>query len=314
MSYRKNALALAIALSLLVVAPAASAAPRGVLIAPSELPAQARQRLTQDIEKVRATSPQSFERVASLRRALPGLDARKRGRSVPVGPMLRAQGPGALMPMLERLAFESDERGGLGDSAWLAWRTGLLDAVGRLRDSRAEPILRAILAGSETEFLVVKSAAAALGKLGTDPVAQKLIAMSKAPGPKKRAVLAGMGHCRRRIIAERLAEALDAHPKRALALDLARALGDVGSAWAWRTPEVRRNGEEQATRDVAAEALVRAFAVYAEPVRRMLTRAILVVDHPSTLALIEAQKRGASDEVQKALDRLARRVRQSPLR
>jgi hypothetical protein len=58
--------------------------------------------------------------------------------------------------------------------------------------------------------------------------------------------------------------------------------------------------------------LVGAFPTYGQEVRGMLTKAILVVDHPDTLAMIEAAKAGVSGSAQAALDELAKRFQNSP--
>jgi RNase P/RNase MRP subunit POP5 len=227
--------------------------------------------------------------------------------------MLKGLGATALFPMLAEVSVDASPRGDLSESAWTAWRVGLLEAVGMLRDPRSEPVLRAVLDSPETNFAVVKAAAEALGRVGSDAAAAKLVAMAKAKGPKQAAVMAGMGECRRTKVAEALAAAIGARPDDATAKLLLRSLGNVGSAWAWKTPVIAASGEEAAVRSAAAKALVGAFVAYEGEARSDATSAILVVDEASTPALIAAAKQKASPEARAALDALAARFAKSPL-
>jgi RNase P/RNase MRP subunit POP5 len=174
-------------------------------------------------------------------------------------------------------------------------------------------VLRAVVDGPESNFAVMKAAAEALGKVGTDSAAARLVALAKAAGPKQKAVLAGMGECRRTKVAEALAAALRGRPDEATAKLVLRSLGNVGSAWAWKTPVIAVSGEEAAVRSIAAKALVSAFVAYEGDARSDAASAILVVDDASTPALIAAAKQKATAEVRAELDKLAVRFANSPL-
>jgi HEAT repeat protein len=215
--------------------------------------------------------------------------------------------------MLEHVAITAPPRGDLTDTAWSAWRVGLLEAIGTLRDPRSAAVLTAILDSAETDPMIVKAAAEALGKLGTDTAVQKLLAMSKS-GPKSRAVLAGMGHCRRAAIADALAKVIATKPDADTARVVLKSLGDVGSAAAWATTIVQVSGEEAATRAAAAKALVGAFVAYEGDLRKLAQAAILVVDDPSTPNLIASAKQGASPSLAAALDKLAAKLADNPTR
>jgi hypothetical protein len=286
----------------------------GILIGPDRLAPQDRAALITAIDAAKAQSPSAFQTLAELRRDLPALDANKRGRLVPIAPILKGMGKDALMPMLNELAVDAQGRGDLTETAWLAWRVGLVEAVGMLRDGRSQPVLGAILEGPETEFPVVRAAASAYGKLGTDQVAQKLVALAKAKSPKQKAILAGMGDCRRRPVAEALASMLTARPDADTATVLARSLGDVGSSWAWQTPVISASGEEDVVRGAAAKALVGAYLRYEGETREAIGKAILLVDHASTPSLIAAAKHGAGTADSAALDALAQRLSKNPIR
>jgi RNase P/RNase MRP subunit POP5 len=291
-------------------------AAEGVLISPARLPAPARAQLLADLARARAEQPALFAALAELREALPELDQNKRGRLAPVTPPLKALvRQGGLHALLAELAVEAAPGGELTDSAWLTWRLGLLEAVGGSRDVRAEPVLTAILDSPLSEEEVVKAAAEALGKMGTDTAAHKLLALSRSPVATKRlGVLAGMGECRRAVIAEALAATLKARPDAAAAARIIRSLGNVGSAWAWETEIISRSGEGETVRQTAARALVSAFVAYEGETRHGALEALLVVNHPSTPALIAQARTGASPALLSELDRLADRFSSSPLR
>lgn len=298
----------------LLGSPTTAFAGEGVVLNPSALRAPDRSSLTDQIAKARASNPTVFASVAKLRSDLPQLDARKRGRFVPVARMLRSLGSDALLPMLEELAVDAPTRGSMTDTAWTAWRVGLVESVGSLRDPRSAPVLVAILESPTTDVMLIRAAAAAYGKLRTDRVAQDLITMSRRNGPKQRAILAGMGHCRKSAVASELARVLSARPDAATAEDIARSLGDIGSAWAWDTPSLAGNPEGAAVRSVAAQALMDAFIRYDGEVREMATKALLVVNDRSTPGLISAARARARADVLPALDQLERRFANSPIR
>lgn len=290
-----------------------AAAAEGVVIHPSRIPAGARATLIADIESAKSAHPSAFAAVVEVRKRLPELDANKRGRLPSITPLLKSLGAEGLFPMLAELAVDAPSRGDLTDTAWAAWRVGLLEAVGSVRDPRAEAALTAILESPETDFAVVKAAAEALGKVGTDGAASKLVALSKAAGPKQRAVLAGMGECRRTKVADALAKALASKPDDDTAKHVIKSLGNVGSAWAWKTPVVAASGEEAAVRKATAQALVAAFVAYEGEARKGAASAILIVDEPSTPALIAAAKK-KTPALSGELDALAARFANSPLR
>jgi len=294
--------------------PSTAFASEGVVLNPSALRAPDRASLADQIAKARASNPTVFANVAKLRTDLPRLDAQKRGRFVPVARLLRGLGRDALLPMLEELAVNAPARGSMTDSTWTAWRVGLVESVGSLRDSRSAPVLIAILESPHTDFMLIRAAAAAYGKLGTDRAAQDLIRLSRTKGPKQRAILAGMGHCRRIAVASELARVLSSRPDPATAVRVARSLGDLGSAWAWQTSSLAGNKEGPAVRSVAAQALMDAFVNDDGEVREMATKALLVVNDPSTPGLISAARSRAGADLLPALDRLERQFANSPIR
>lgn len=294
---------------------AASSAFADGVVRMAPLSAKARAALVADVEAARVAHPQSFEAVAGVRGRVAELDANKRGRLAPIPLYLKSIGPESVLPMLEAIALEGGDRGDLTDSAWIAWRAGLVEAVGGHRDLRAAPVLQAILAGPEEDALVVRAAAEALGKLGTDEAVTALVAMAKAPGAKQLPVVQGMGACRRAGVAQGLAEVLAASTDRDLTLAAIRSLGDVGNGRAWKTPSVAVHAaEEDTVRATAAKALVGALTASSPTLRQAASNALMVVDHASTPALIAAAKASASDEARAALDKAAARFTRNPAR
>lgn len=292
----------------------ASARADGALLPTTALPGAAKAALVADVAQAKQRVPTSFAAVKELRSRLSELDEGKRGRAAPLTAMLKSLGPDGLFPMLSEMVLDGAPKGALADSAWQTWRVSLLEAVGSLRDPRSAPVLAAVLDSPETDEAIVKAAASALGKVGTDAAAAKLVAMSKGAGPKQSAVLAGMGDCRRTVVAARLAAVIAAKPEAVVARGVLRALGDVGSAPAWKTPVVAQSGEEAATRSAAAKALVGAFVAYDGALRKLASDALMVVDDPSTPALVAAAKKAASPSVSAALDELANRFANNPTR
>lgn len=291
----------------------AKATATGAVIAPTRLAAPARAALVSEIEKARKSSPEAFRSVAEIEGNMASLDAKKRGRMAAVTPLLKSLGPAALLPMLERVAVSAAPRGDLPESAWLAWRVGLVESVGMLRDPRSAPVLTAILDSDESDPLLLRITSEALGKLGDDASAQKLIAIAKAGGVKGKAALAGMGECRRLVVAEHLASALGAAADED-ARPIARSLGQVGSSWAWKTPAVAASGEEATTRAAAARALVTAFVAREGEARGAAQTALLIVDDPSTVGLLTAARAGQPPTTQTAIDRLVARLAKNPTR
>lgn len=303
------ALACGFALS---VSGTASAAP-GISIEAAMLPPQTRTELRASIDKARAVDPAAFREVRDLVGKAREMDSHARGRKAPVSLRLAQLGSKALLPMLELVAFDAPA---LAPGETAADRASvsrdLVEAIGLLRDPRAMPVLLAVLA-REGDFATTRTSAEAVARMDSDEAAAALVAsVGKASGERATAILAGMGSCHRAVVARTLAERLAAHPDDAAARHVMKSLGHVGSAWAWKTLAAR--GDEAASRETAARALVSAYVYYTGEARDGAAKALLVVDDPHTNALIEEARRGATGDVALALDELARRFAQNPTR
>ncbi len=284
-----------------------------LLLEPLPLSAEERAGLRESIEKAREADPRPFVAMAQVREAIPRADARKRGRLAPVSPALRSMGTEALLPALELLAFGDPRAVELTEPQRRALAVGLLEAVGRLRDPRALPVLGAALESEETDFSIVRAAAEAMGRVGDDESAKRLAALSRRDGEKRRPILAGMGDCRRSVCVEALAAALEARPEPAVAKLVVRSLGEAGSSWAWQTPGMRQD-EEKTVREAGAKALLAAFVRYRGEVRQAASNELMVVDWPGTAALIAQAKLGADESTEAALADLAKRFARNPAR
>ncbi|AKQ63562.1 hypothetical protein A176_000474 [Myxococcus hansupus] len=272
--------------------------------------------LQEQITRARRTHPQAFLRLAVAASRVDAMDAKKQATLAATAPGLRALGPEALWPMVERLAFPSQDKSSLPmrESARLALTVGLVEATGALRDARLAPLWMELLEARDTPPLVLHAAAGALARLETLDAANALIAFARQEGPRGEAALDALGLCRRLVATRALAEALDARPDRERMRHIARALGDAGSVWAWKTPGVKARSEEGAIRRVAAEALVRVYLGTDGDVRRAVSNALLRVDAPETPALIDAARARAEPPQQAELDALSERLRRNPLR
>lgn len=308
-----RAVAAACALGVIVAAQAALA--DGNVISPARLRQTDRTALVAAIQADKKVHPEAFASVRSISAKASELDARKRGRMAAMGPRFKALGPNALLPMIELVAIDAPPRGGMSDSAWTALRAGLIEAIGSHRDARGRAVFNAILESPEDNYYVVRAAAEALGRLATDDDAARLVTLSRAGGPKHKAILAGMGHCRRTVVAQELARVLGTKPSEEIARAAIGSLGDAGSAWAWKTPSVaEHDGEQSAVRAEAAKALVGAFVAYRGEVRQACSNALMMVDEPSTPSLIAAARAGAPEETVRDLDSLAARFARNPTR
>ena len=302
-----------IALALLMATTGAEA--KGRLVDGAELSPAIRASYAEEIAKARKTTPEAFKALEVLAGQADEIDAMRRGRSAGFSRYLKGLGDQLVWPVVEMLAFSAPVEGPTTPTASEGFDAGLIQAAGELRNPTLAPLWNAILDGGDERFLVVSSAVGALGLLETDEAAKKLVALSKSQGLRRDAALFAMGNCRRLVVARALAEALDAGPELAQLKQVTKSLGDVGSAAAWKTPAVSHRSEEGAVRRVAAESLVRAFVTHEHAeARQAASNALMRVDAPETPMLIQSARKGASPELNAALDSLQKRFDRNPAR
>ncbi|MBL8920604.1 MAG: hypothetical protein JNJ54_17195 [Myxococcaceae bacterium] len=242
--------------------------------------------LRQHIAAAKKSAPQAFTAVQAVRAQMAAIDAKKRGRFAPVTPRLNAI-PDATWALAEALAVEGALDDALPRSAQVAWQTGLLEALGARRDGKTEAVLVAALDGA-TATEVLRSAADGLGRLGTDGAAAALVrSASQRSGAARDAVLAGMGSCRRLVVADYLARQLAVSTAEKEQLALIKALSVIGNEWALETPAgAPVKAEVPQLRAIAAGALVKRFSESSGNVRQQAQDAILIVNAPETKLLL----------------------------
>ncbi|MBI2388113.1 MAG: HEAT repeat domain-containing protein [Deltaproteobacteria bacterium] len=261
-----------------------------------------------EIGAARSRSPSTFERVAAVRARLPELDATRRGRLAPVPQHLEHLGSDAVLALVERV-LDGESDGALTATARTAWRAGVVEALGHLRDPRTREVVAPLL--DDPDPVVAAAAAQAIARLADD-TSVALLAARIAKGELP--VVSGAGVARRRPIASALAALLASRPSTEVARAAVRSLADNGAAWAFRTGKVALPGEESDVRSISARALVATFVGYDGEVRQAASNALMVVDDPSTPALIAAAKSSASSDTIAALDQLAARFARNPAR
>lgn len=289
---------------------AGSARADGIVLGTKNLKSKDRSALKSEISKRRASNPTIFAKVAQAPQMAIEMDEMKRGRAASITLALSGLGKEALFPMLEMLAVDGPPRGKMGDSAWTTLRVGLIEAVGLIRDPRAKPVLNAIL-DRETDFELVRASAEALGRIGDDASAKKLVRLASVSSVKQAPVLMALGECRRTVAAQALAKLVNTKDEGQLRVVL-KSLGTVGNAWAWQTPDISKTGEGDQVRAIAAKAAMQAFVANTGYIQSRAQTALLIINDPSTPSLIAQAKQGASPELLAALDELATRVANNP--
>ena len=301
----------ALLLGATMTASAAHAAPIDAQTAVFRMPSKPLPDLQKDVAKARAIDPRAFVAVSGIVSHAADADARARGRKAPIALYLAKLGPSALMPMLEMLAVEAPR--GVPAASAPGVRRDLIEAVGLLKDPRALPVLTSILGDSTEDAETTRTVAEAVARIGTDEAATHLLtALERSKADRTRAILAGMGDCRRLRVTEAIASHLRATNDESVARAAARSLGRAGNAWAWKT--VADKTEEARIRETAARALVDAYVRRDGEARYAASNALMGVDAPATPALIAEAKKGASAETAKALDALAERFARNPAR
>lgn len=299
---------------MMLCSPPVAAAPSGQSAARpgvARLPSEELLVLRRNVAEARALDARPFAEVARIVAQAPELDARARARKAPIALYLAKLGTSALMPALEMLAFELPRT--VPEASIPSIRRELIEVVGLVRDPRGLRVLFAVLGDATEDIETTRTAAEAIARIGTEDAAAKLVSMlGAARDERARAILGGMGECRRRLIAEAIAERLRTTTDEATARVAIRSLGRTGNAWAWKTMADR--SDEMPIRRTAASALVDAYARGDGDVRDAATKALMVVDAPETAALIAHARNTAAPGVAKALDELAVRFARNPAR
>jgi len=183
----------------------------------------------------------------------------------------------------------------------------MLEVLGELKDTRALPILRATFEAGGQSRAVLTAAGRALGRLGSDAELTLLTQHAATGDPLLVPAVAGLGELRRAESAKHLAALLASTKDANVAAAIAEALSVLGSSWAWLSlgPKAEAKGLE--VRKICAEALVPSYARQNGKVRATAGDAILMVDHPTTISLLESAR--SSAKAQRAtIDEMIARV------
>jgi hypothetical protein len=285
----------------LTAACSAHAATPPVALAPRE---QAATRKV--VEEAHVADARPFEALDRILRAWIALPPDRRNEAV-LSEWLGSLGEAGVPALVDALAVgglrvEMDER------LHATVETAITEALSRLDDSRALPVLRAAFTGGHSPAVrAVAARGLARSCAGID--LELLLAHAAAADPALAAAIEGLGRCLRPEAAERLASLLAAAPDVPSAQPIAAALGRLASDLVWSAPARRGDPAGVRIRLVAATALVSAVARLDDEESQ---RALAVVRHLDTLALIDRVRAGADAAGQARLDRAAARFRPGP--
>lgn len=213
------------------VAGAAWADGAGQVTTPADLAPAAARTLKDGIAAARKADPGAFAALAAVRGYKPEQYMTTRGRKPNLAPELAGLGKRGLWPMLEALTEGLPGVGAVSAAEQQAIEVGLLDAVGKLADPRAEAVLAVAFSKAGQPGHVVATAALGLGRLCSGELDGALT--GKRGAFAAGAALRGVGECRRPTSIEKLTAAASARPlSDAEVQAAAEALGKLGGSWA----------------------------------------------------------------------------------
>lgn len=286
----------------------ASALADGLLTKPSAIPAAERATLERAIAADKVAHPARFAAVAGVQGHLPAGYAQRQNPVPEVSRELEALGPDALLPMLSAIAFDAPAAMGNNDAEREALAVGLVRAVGRLRDVRSAPVLRAAMESAKSDGIVARYAAEGLGLLCDKVGAGSLTAHTGAGDALRIAAIHGLGECRTLESANHLAALVHPGMDDTTARALGVALGRLASPGAWRSlgPSATKTGE--AVRAVVADALFAGYVANTGDARLHFHKGILIATPDDVTQRIERARLGADKELSPLLDRLTRQL------
>ena len=282
----------------------------GIVVDASALQPAQRSSLETEIANHRDQFPEVHEAVFNVQSVHPHVYKHFRNAIPMAGRELRALGAEALLPMLDALAFNAPDRNGLEDHEWEAYQTGLLEAVGLLGDARSIPVLESAFEQRAGSDAVAVAAATALGRVGAF---DSLRSRSGEKDPLRAAAIQGLGQVRSVDSVKLLSDLLGTAKTAADTDEIAKALGNASSSWAWKAmgPEAEADGD--VARELAARAMMKSFTQ--QPASRAtLKRTIVMTEHPVTLKLISDARFLLDQEGIKELDQLEQRFNRARAR
>ncbi len=311
MKTRLSAIALSLGLSLFAVPSLAFA--DGLAVKPAALKASVKSSLEADIASAKVSKKAVRDLVRNVQGVRPEVYKQAQNPVPEASRELSRLGDDALMPMLESLAFDASQRE-LAVNEREALTVGMLFAVGKIRDAKASPVLRAVFESQASSTAVAMEAAVALGKLCGDAERDALKAQLAVGKPLRQAAVAGLAECRNAESVTLLAPiAKDTSSE--IRIQAVRSLGTVGASWAWRALGEAKQAEALTVRNAAAAALLDAFIANADA-RTEAKRAMLRTESTTLLGKVQAAKAAATDAdvasalgaLEKSLEKQAKRA------
>lgn len=311
MKTRLSAIALSLGLSLFAVPSHAFA--DGLAVKPAALKASVKTSLETDIAAAKVSKKAVRDLVRNVQGVRPEVYKQAQNPVPEASRELSRLGNDALMPMLESLAFDASQRE-LAANEREALTVGMLFAVGKIRDAKASPVLRAVFESQTSSTAIATEAAVALGKLCGDAEREALKAQLGEGKPLRQAAVAGLAECRNADAVTLLAP-IAKDTSSAIRIQAVKSLGTVGSSWAWRTHGEDKQAEALAVRNAAATALLEAFIANADT-RTEAKRAMLRTESTTLFAKVQSAKAAATDadvasalaSLEKSLEKQAKRI------
>lgn len=275
---------LGVGLTLLMLSRAAWA--DGLFMPSTRLSRNDREAIQQQVARYKTLDPVSFQRLETLQGHRPQVYRQFRSQQPSVLAELQSLGPGAGWALLEAVSFRAPERGEATQREWDAVREGIIIALGEREMPEASPVFRAIFTHENSDWIALRGAAIGLGRLGGESEKTLLINALQRKGQRRDAALWGLRYVRDLRAVDAVVPWLmdSSEPTAKLA---ARALGYMGSSWAWRTGRAGKKEYEMPIRGKCAEALLDAFSRRGEALREPIARSLSMVEHPDTLSRVE---------------------------
>ncbi len=314
-SFMRNAVFGGVLVAVCTISGAARA--DGLATAPGRIAPANRQSLSQEIASFKTAQPGLRAKVRDVQSVKPEVYGKFQNPKPEASRELRALGKDALVPMLEALAFDASQTG-LATNEREALKLGMISAVGYLKDGRSVPVLAAILDDQTESSEAAFAAANALGRVCNSAASKLLDEKAQAGSNVRLAAISGLGECRKVESAKALASALRGAKDDATRSASIKALGTLGSSWAWAALSKSDQSAAQTgdkVRNEASDALIETF-VSAPTVREEAKRAILKCEASNALSRVRSAKKGQNAEtvaalegIEKALEKAAARAK-----
>ncbi len=301
------------ALGLALLAVPSIALADGLAVKPAALPASVKTSLESEIAAAKTSKRDLRDRVRDVQGVKPEVYKQAQNPVPEASRELVRLGKDALVPMLEALAFDAPQRTLAANEAE-ALTIGMLHAVGKIRDAKSSPVLRAVFDAQSSSTPVAVAAAVALGQLCGDAERSALEGQLAEGKPLRQAAVAGLAECRNADAVTLLAP-LSKDQTASIRKEAVKALGTVGAAWAWKAKGDAKAAEALMVRNAAASALLDAWLANAD-IRTEAKRAMLRTESTTLLANVKKAKNAATDAdvvtalaaLEKSLEKQAKRA------